>query len=53
MNANNDNLCNSDADGINDNDESGSLPVRPVASINCGYITNGYVRDNVETVYVH
>ena len=31
---------------------NGSYAVRPVASINWGYITNGYIRDNIETEYV-
>ena len=50
---NNNNLCNSNASGGNDNGNSESVPVRPVASTNCGYINNVYIRDNVETVYVH
>ena len=33
----------------NGNENDNGLGVRPVASINCGYITNGYVRDNIET----
>ena len=41
------NLFNSD-DG-NENDDG--LAVRPVDSINCGYIIIDYVRDNIETNY--
>lgn len=52
VNSNGENLCNSNSDDFNDNDNSESVPVRPVASINCGYINNVYVRDNIETVYV-
>ena len=37
-------LFNSDG---NENDNSAG--VRPVASINCGYIVINYVRDNIET----
>ena len=36
----------------NENDNSGNAAVRPVASINCGYVTNGCIRDNIETNYV-
>ena len=53
VNSNNNNLCNSDASGGNDNEDSNSMAFRPVASTNCGYINIVYVRDNVETVYVH
>ena len=52
VNTNNYNLCNSNDSGGNDNGEIGSFGVRPIASINCGYINNVYIRDNVETVYV-
>ena len=44
VNCGNNNLFNSNGDENND-----GLGVRPVDSINCGYITNGYVRDNIET----
>lgn len=44
VNRGNNNLFNS-----NGNENNNGLAVRPVASINCGYITNGYVRDNIET----
>ena len=33
----------------NANGNNNSRAVRPVASINWGYITNGYIRDNIET----
>ena len=40
-------LFNSDG-----NSNENWLAVRPVASINCGYATNGCIRDNIETNYV-
>lgn len=52
VNTNNNNLCNSDASGGNDNGNSNSVPVRPVASVHCGYANNVCIRDNTETVYV-
>ena len=52
VNSNN-NLCNSDASGGNDNEDSNSMAFRPVASTNCGYAIINCIRDNVETVYVH
>ena len=36
----------------NDNSNSEAMAVRPIASTNCGYISNAYIRDNVETIYV-
>ena len=36
----------------NGNENDNGLAVRPVASINCGYATNGCIRDNIETNYV-
>ena len=33
----------------NGNRNANSLAVRPVASINCGYIIKNYIRDNIET----
>lgn len=51
VNANDNNLCNSNSDNVNE-DDNGAVPVRPVASTNCGYMNIIYVRDNVETVYV-
>ena len=33
----------------NGNRNANSFAVRPVASINCGYIINNYIRDNIET----
>lgn len=46
----NNNLWNVNSDG-NVNNNNPSYAVRFVASINCGYITNGYIRDNIETNY--
>lgn len=43
---NNDNNFNSNGD-----ENGNALAVRPVASVNCGYIINGYIRDNIETDY--
>lgn len=51
-NTNFNNLCNSNASGGNDNGNSNVVPVRPVASANCGYINKIYIRDNAETIYV-
>ena len=50
VNSNNNYLCNSNSSSANDNGNSESVPVRPVASANCGYINIVYIRDNVETV---
>ena len=36
----------------NGNCNANRMAVRPVASINCGYATNGCIRDNIETNYV-
>ena len=33
----------------NDNSNYNTYAVRPVASINWGYIINDYIRDNIET----
>ncbi|MDD4375321.1 MAG: hypothetical protein PHR25_00880 [Clostridia bacterium] len=33
----------------NGNSNNNYYAVRPVASINCGYIINDYIRDNIET----
>ena len=52
VNSNNNNLCNSNSDNANDNGNTNSVPIRPIASTNCGYINKIYIRDNVETVYV-
>lgn len=46
-NVNANNLYNS-----NDNTNSNSYRVRPVASINCGYAIIDCIRDNIETDYV-
>ena len=43
------NTFNSNGD---ENDNSDNASVRPVASIHCGYATNGCIRDNIETNYV-
>lgn len=43
-NAGNWNMFNSDG---NENDNRAA--VRPVASVNCGYVINDYIRDNIET----
>lgn len=48
----NNNLCNSNSDNAEDNENSNSFGVRPIASTNCGYMNIVYIRDNVETVYV-
>ena len=37
---------------VNNNNNNG-FGVRVLASINCGYIINGYIRDNIETNHVH
>lgn len=37
-------MFNSDG---NENDNCAA--VRPVASVNCGYVINDYIRDNIET----
>ena len=49
-NFNNNNLWNVNSSG-NANGNYNSRGVRFVASINWGYITNGYIRDNIETNY--
>ena len=36
----------------NGNENDDYYAVRPVASIHCGYATNGCIRDNIETNYV-
>lgn len=36
----------------NGNSNTNNYGVRPVASIHCGYATNGCIRDNIETNYV-
>ena len=42
------NMFNANSDGnVNENDNA--FAVRSVASINCGYATNGCIRDNIET----
>ena len=53
VNTNNYNLCNSNSSRGNDNEDIGSIGIRPVASTNCGYAIINCIRDNVETVYVH
>lgn len=35
----------------NGNENNNGFAVRPVDSINCGYITTCYIRDNIETNY--
>lgn len=44
VNCGNSNLFNSDG-----NENNNGLGVLPVDSINCGYIINDYIRDNIET----
>ena len=45
-NAGTNNMFNSNG---NENDDDAA--VRPVDSINCGYVTKGCMRDNIETNY--
>lgn len=49
-NYSNNNLWNVNSSG-NAYGNNNSYGVRFVASINWGYITNGYIRDNIETDY--
>ncbi|MGN1269590.1 MAG: hypothetical protein ACI4UU_01805 [Clostridia bacterium] len=42
------NSCNNDFNS-NGNSNDDSLAVRPVASINCGYVIINCIRDNIET----
>ena len=42
------NMFNSNSDG-NVNENENGFGVRPVASINCGYVSKACIRDNIET----
>lgn len=41
--------CGNNTFNSNGNDNDNGFGVRPVASINCGYVSKACIRDNIET----